>query len=210
MQKIKRDTTKDLFLAVLELVRKNGHYDKAEAIMDYYLPSNSEYYKDDELELSDYEFNFDASAQFGSSEGIYINCSLNGKYTENELKRYNHSRGEVEPETRRSVGTFKTLKDDLEAMKIMGELCGAMIYYAHQYINQNIDRYTPVRELEWQQRYKNCASARSRYIRKLAEQISADYIGSNCEICAGKSCEGKQDGCREGAKRFVNSKAKKI
>jgi hypothetical protein len=56
----------------------------------------------------------------------------------------------VETATKRYIGTFKTLKDDIESMKAMGELCGALVYYAHQYVNQNIDRYTPTRELEKQ------------------------------------------------------------
>ena len=52
MQKINRDTTKDLFLAALELVKENGHYEKAAAIMDYVLPSNSESNVCDDIELS--------------------------------------------------------------------------------------------------------------------------------------------------------------
>ena len=202
MKKIKRDTTKDLFLAVLELVKKNGHYDKAAEIMDYVLPNYSEYSTREDIELSNYRFNFEASAQFGGSEGIYIDCCLNGEYTENELKRYNHGKGILEPETKRQIGTFKTLKDDLESMKIMGELCGALIFYAHQYVNQNINRYTPAKELEAQQRYKNCHSARNRYIQNLAENMTANKITVSCEICAGKQCNGKQDGCRNGIIKF--------
>ena len=154
MEKIKRDTTKDLFAAVLQLVKDNGHYDKAAAIMDYYLPSETESGVREAVELSNYRFDFNASAQFGGSEGIYIDCWLSGEYTETERKVYSHSKGEVETETRRHVGTLKTLRDDLEAMQIMGELCGSLVYYAHKYVNQNIDRYTPVKELEFQKRHK--------------------------------------------------------
>jgi hypothetical protein len=88
-------------------------------------------------------------------------------------------------------------------MKIMGELCGALVYYAHQYVNQNIDRYSPVRELEWHKRYKSCNSARIRYIYTLVESMTSKNNGNICEICAGKQCNGKQDGCRDGIKKFV-------
>ena len=153
MENIRRDTTKDLFLAALKLVQENGHYDKAAAIMDYHLPNGSESSIREDIELSNYRFDFHATAQFGGSEGIYIDCFLRGEYTETESKFINYARGgALETETVRSIGTFKTLKDDLESFKIMGELCGALTFYVHQYVNKNIDRYTPTRELEEQER----------------------------------------------------------
>lgn len=130
MEKVKRDTTRDLFNIVLQLVKDNGCYEKAGAIMDYCSPYSTV------LELSNYRFNFDASVLFGSSEGIYINCYLFGEFTEDK-----------QTETRQLIGVFKTLRDDLDSMKIMGELCGALVYYAREYVNINIDRYTPFSEL---------------------------------------------------------------
>jgi hypothetical protein len=203
MKKIKRDTTKDLFFAALNLVKENGHYDKAEAIMDYYLPNESENNIREDIELPNYEFDFEASVHFGGSEGIYINCFLYGKYTETELKRYNHSTRQMETETRRHIGTFKTLKTDINSMKIMGELCGALVFYASQYINENIDRYTPEKEFERQRRIKNCTSAQTRYTRRLAEDMALDNVTGACETCEGKLCRGKQDGCRKGIYRFL-------
>lgn len=148
MKNVKRDTTKDLFLAALRLVKENGHYGKAEAIMDYVLPNNSEDNIREDIELSNYRFDFNAIAQFGGSEGIYIDCFLSGEYSETEIKYYNAGKGTVETETRRHIGTFKTLRDDIDSFKIMGELCGALTFCAHRYVNQNIARYTPTRELE--------------------------------------------------------------
>ena len=69
---IKRDTTRDLFNAVFQLVKDNGYYAKAEPIMDYVLPEISEYNAKEDIELSAYEFNVYAAAQFGGNEGIYI------------------------------------------------------------------------------------------------------------------------------------------
>ena len=148
MEKIKRDTTKDLFFAVLDLVKENGHYDKAEEIMYYHLPSASESNVREDIELSNYRFDFNAVVQFGSNEGIIIDCFLSGKFTETERKVYNAGKGVSETETMRSIGTFKTLKTDIDSIKIMGELCGALTFYAHQYVNKHIDRYTPTRDLE--------------------------------------------------------------
>lgn len=198
--KIKRDTTKDLFNATLQLVKDNGHYDKAAVIMDYYLPNEHENNIREDIELSSYEFDFNSTAQFGSSEGIYIDCYLSGKYTENEIKVYNHNTGTVETEKRRHIGTFKTLRTDLESMKIMGELCGALVFYASQYVNANIDRYSTTKELEWQARYKQADLARRQYISKLSENMTS---AGECESCDKKSCRGKQDGCNKGIVRFI-------
>ena len=78
MKKIKRDTNEDLMNNVYELVKKHHCYDKAEKIMDYFLP---ETYKT--MELTDYKFDFYANVQFGLSEGIYIDCSIRGSFDEN-------------------------------------------------------------------------------------------------------------------------------
>lgn len=39
-------------------------------------------------------------------------------------------------------GTVKTLGETLEDMHIMGELAGALIYFAKEYISKNIDKYS--------------------------------------------------------------------
>ena len=71
---------------------------------------------------------------YGGSEGIYLDCSLMGKFDDSGR----HSL---------YVGSLKTLYTDLDACKIMGELSGALMYYASCYVNQNIHRYTPDSEL---------------------------------------------------------------
>lgn len=138
---VKRDTTFDLFNAVLQLVRDNGEYEKAAAIMDYVLPERYEV-----IELTNYRFDFVAVPQAGGNEGIYIDCYLWGEYTQEPRKVY--CNGKVETEYRRNIATLKTLEEGLESFKIMGELCGALTYYARVYINREIDRYTPDAERE--------------------------------------------------------------
>ena len=99
------------------------------------LPCERETGRHEKVKLTAYEFSFDASVNYGGSEGIYIDCYLTGKF--DESGRF------VLP-----IGTIKTLKRDLEAAKIMGELCGVLTYYASQYVNQNLLRYTPEKELK--------------------------------------------------------------
>ena len=200
MIKIKRDTTRDLFNAVLQLVKDNGCYEKAEAIMDYYLPNSSESNIREDMELSNYRFDFNASAQFGSSEGIYIDCYLYGEFTEDERKIYNPNTRVVEKETRRHIGTFKTLNTDLDSMKTMGELCGSLVYFASEYINKNIDRYTPVKQLIKERKFTNCSASRNQYISKHAKTMDTN---GKCEDCSGKSCRGKEGGCLEGIISFI-------
>lgn len=133
MEKIKivRDTNADLMNHVLDLVKKSGNYEKAGKIMDYYLPESSCV-----KELTNYEFDFLAVANFGGSEGIYVDCWLQGSFEEN----HRNERQTI------SCGTFKTLRDDLESMKVMGELAGSLTYYESQYVNSEIGRYTPFKE----------------------------------------------------------------
>lgn len=127
--KIKRDTNADMMNATHALVVENGCYEKAGAIMDYFLPAHF-----DLQELTDYEFDFVAVVNFGGSEGIYIDCYISGEFDNTGKSK------------RLSCGTYKTLSDDLEAMQIMGELAGSLTYYNNKYVNKELDRYTPDKE----------------------------------------------------------------
>lgn len=124
----RRDTPGILFKNVLKMVRDHGHYTAAEAIMDHVSPENY-----DKRELTNYEFDFHAIVNQGNSEGIYINCRLAGNFDDSEDRYVN-------------VGIFKTLRCDVDAFKIMGELCGALVAYCGIYVNSNIVRYTPDKE----------------------------------------------------------------
>lgn len=126
---MKRDTNRDLMEAIHSLAEKSGCYERAKGIMDYYLPVNT--CCEDIQEITNYEFDFRASVKFGGSEGIYLDCYIEGEIDDS---------GE---EKRLRCGTYKTLRDDLEAMQIMGELAGSLTYYNSQYVNGNIDRYSP-------------------------------------------------------------------
>ena len=130
----KRDTPKILIERVLELVKENGYYQEVEPILDYYSPSKTE------IEFSNYEFDFCALVNPGGSEGIYIDVFLKGKF---DQSGQNYCQ----------IATFKTLREDAAAFKIMGALCGVLTYYAGQYINSNLVRYYTPNELEaWEKR----------------------------------------------------------
>jgi hypothetical protein len=126
---IKRYTNKELMELIVEKVGKTDDYKKAEAILDYFLPE-----KFSVVRLTNYEFDFHALADFGGSEGIYLDCWLAGSFDDTD-------------ETRCKMGTFKTLRDDLEGMKIMAELGGILNYHLSRFVNQNINSFSPEKEL---------------------------------------------------------------
>lgn len=125
MSNIKRDTNIDLFKNVIEMVKSNGHFEKAAAILDYSLPSSRI------RELTNYQFDFRALVNWGSSEGIYMDCYIEGNFDSSDDRKLH-------------VGTFKTLLTSIEAFQIMGELAGALTFYEYQYVNKNLARYEPV------------------------------------------------------------------
>jgi len=133
---IKRYTNTELMNIAVEKAKKVGEYEKAEKILDYFLPEESKTVK-----LTDYEFDFHAIADFGGSEGIYLDCWLKGEFDNSE----NNSC---------KMGTFKTLNDDLESMKTMAELGGILNFYLSRFVNQNINCFTPDEELKQQAMYK--------------------------------------------------------
>lgn len=126
---LKRDTNEDMMQATHDLLVKSGLYGKAENIMDYFLPESYEV-----RNLTNYEFDFRAVVNFGGSEGIYVDCYIHGIFDDT---------GKTKD---LPCGTYKTLREDREAMMIMGELSGALTYYNHVYVNQELNRYTPSKE----------------------------------------------------------------
>ena len=129
-----RDTGGSLFSSVVRMAKASGDFDKAGAILDYYLPCEHESGIREGVELTAYEFDFVPIVNYGC-EGIYIDCYLKGKFDESGRSSLH-------------VGTLKTLKRDLESAKIMGELCGTLMHHASRYVDQNLRRYMSAGELE--------------------------------------------------------------
>jgi hypothetical protein len=129
-KEIRRDTCADLFNNALRLARDAGELKAMDEILDYALPSNEAHL------LTDYRFNVCFLVNYGC-EGIYIDAFLNGQFEEN----FRNDRSRI------SIGTLKTLREDLDAMKIMGGACGVLTCFATRYVNTEIDRYTPEKQL---------------------------------------------------------------
>jgi hypothetical protein len=114
-------TTKRVMEAVFNLAKKMPEYKRAASIIDYTL---AEY---EGAEITKYEFNFVAATNPNCSEGIYIDCWLEGAFD-------NYSRRFIK------MGTVKTLERSQEAMMIMGELTGLLTVLAGKYIDEQICR----------------------------------------------------------------------
>jgi hypothetical protein len=132
----KRHTNRSLMEKVFEIIETMPEFEKARSILDYKLAESF-----DVQEITNYRFDFLAVPNFGC-EGIYIDCWLQGEFCDVPKKRI-------------GMGTLKTLTASMETMQIMGELAGLLTWVAHDYINQEIDIFTP--EGERQKEYMEIA-----------------------------------------------------
>jgi len=133
-KKLKRETTMELMKAIQEITVSAGDYAKGNEIMDYFFASDY-----NAVPVSNYEFDLCTDVRFGSNEGIYLGIYIDGLFEENQ----NESR-------LLRIGGYKTLNTDLEAMKIMGELGGVIVYHGRNYINSHLDRFSPAKELVYE------------------------------------------------------------
>lgn len=135
----KRDRKSVLFTAILDRAKDAGRMAEIEPILDYCLPNPQEPESPEtDQYITDYRFNILPFLQFGCEE-IYIDLILDGSFDATER-------------TRLHIGTVKTLRQDQEACELMGRLCGLLMFHGSAYVNENIHRYTPKRELA--QEYK--------------------------------------------------------
>jgi len=67
---------------------------------------------------------------FGGNEGIYLTMYLKGKYSKEGL---NYDRVQL--------GTFKTLRDDRNALKYMSGMMSDFIWNGRKFVNENIDDF---------------------------------------------------------------------
>lgn len=104
-------TNVELFREVCKLV-------EFPKILDYYLPTSNI------CEIKSYECSIWNSLNYGGSEGIYLDIGL--EFTDRKIIR---------------LGTFKTLNDNTEAMRAMGQLLADLVVAITGYINKNIDDF---------------------------------------------------------------------
>lgn len=126
----KRDRKSDLFRAILDRARADGSLCRIEPILEYILPNAEEPLDaEQDSDLTNYRFDICPSMTFGC-EGIFVELNLTGEFDGSGKRRT-------------GLGIFKTLRQDLEACRLMGELCGVLMYHGRCYVNDNIQRYTP-------------------------------------------------------------------
>jgi hypothetical protein len=125
MKAVTRHTNTTLMNKIFEILESMPEYARIAAHLNYRLAETYNV-----ATLTNYDFDVVAAPAFGSSEGIYVDCFINGKFDNGE-SRILH------------MGTLKTLETSLEAMRMMGELCGLIIYTGYSYINKNLALFTP-------------------------------------------------------------------
>ena len=137
----RRDRKSALLYAVLERARACGDLREIEPILDYYLPTEQEPMASDlDSYLTNYQFSAVANISYGC-EGIFVDLVIEGDFDDSGANRC-------------VIGTFKTLRQDSDAGRLMGQLCGVLMYHTTRYVNENLHRYTPKRELEAELRRK--------------------------------------------------------
>ena len=114
----------------MELARADGSMVEMDGLLEY----SASVRESQDTYLTDYQFDVVPHIQFGSNEGVYLTLMLEGSFDSTDSRKA-------------VLGTLKTLRTDLEACRLMGVLGGALMYHARQYIEQEIHRYTPEREL---------------------------------------------------------------
>ena len=126
---VKRDTYVDFFNGMMKTAREAGSLADFDKIADYAMCDS--YDEAAKKPISSYEFSTRFVVNYGGSEGIYIDGFLVGTLDESGKGQHRH------------FCTLKTLERNFEAMKIMGETCGILHYYATEYLNRNWARYEP-------------------------------------------------------------------
>ncbi len=121
MSRVSKPTNQGLFDTIVEVLKEQG---KLPDILDYHLHEHNL------KEISDYKFNCSYKLDFGGSEGIYLDCYIEG------------ISGEDDKYSRVPLGTFKTLSNSEDAMVSMGALAGHFTYALSKYVNQNLDSFT--------------------------------------------------------------------
>ena len=117
------ETNVSYFHKLMKLIKENGHYSEAEKIIEYVIVQDR-----DVRTLTSYEFDLVSHLCWGSNEGIYIDCYLEGKFDDTASKKL-------------KVATIKSLETSIQAFKTMGELTGALTYYGRTYVNEHINMF---------------------------------------------------------------------
>ena len=111
-------TTAELFDKICSILVEKG---KMPDILDYGLAADSP------VSITNYEYDLKSNLAFGGSEGIYL-----------DLWMVHYVGGERRID---DIGTFKTLREDHEAMHRMAALLADFILEETDYVNANLDDF---------------------------------------------------------------------
>ncbi len=112
-------TTEELFEKINSILKEKG---KIPNILDYGLATSNP------IPIRTYEFDLRSSLNYGGNEGIYLDLWIEYR-VENEKRRA-------------TIGTYKTLYEDDNAMHIMASLLADFIIEEYSYVNGNLDDFT--------------------------------------------------------------------
>ena len=118
MAKKRPMTTEELFIRINGILKEKG---KLPDILDYGLATNNP------APITNYEYGLKNNLYYGGNEGIYLSLWI--EYTA-DRKRFANG-----------IGTFKTLREDREAMHIMAALLADFIIEEYAYVNANLDDF---------------------------------------------------------------------
>lgn len=113
-------TTAEFFEKICEMLKANNQFPSE--ILDYSLATRKK------VKMETYEFSIHNNLDYGGSEGIYLDVWIEC-FEDNDKRFY-------------ELGTFKTLQDTPEAMRIMAQLLADFIVAETKYVNDNIDDFT--------------------------------------------------------------------
>ncbi len=112
-------TTEELFDKICGILKEKGTLPD---ILDYGLATSNP------VPIRTYQFDLKNNLAYGGSEGIYLDLWI--EYLEEDERCH------------RELGTFKTLKEDREAMHTMAALLADFILEENAYVNANLDAFT--------------------------------------------------------------------
>lgn len=112
-------TTEELFEKICGILKEKGLMPD---ILDYGLAGS------DPVPIRTYQFELKHNLAYGGSEGIYLDLGI--EYFDEDKR------------CRRELGTFKTLKENREAMHTMAALLADFILEENAYVNANLDDFT--------------------------------------------------------------------
>ena len=148
-------TTEELFDKICGILKEKG---KMPDILDYGLATS------DHVPIRTYQYDLRHNLAYGCNEGIYLDLWI--EYFEKDER------------CRKELGTFKTLREDREALHIMAALLADFIYEEYDYVNANLDDFTwegadvyPINEKGNKTEWGYCCSSMEQALKKKDELL---------------------------------------